>query len=168
MSILTTPFSHRALTFPLFFVKIIIFLDLAIISSPLKWQLYLCKPFYIEVVLSNKPTPNGFLQISYIWSSGQNRPSCQWWPKISSGRMIATFKVAILIITILCFVAVDPVSSHQLLQQQWSEKKNSDCPPSVGIAIHIFLQLYSARLGICQKIYRTEFSGERILHTENA
>ena len=25
-----------------------------------------------------------------------------------------------------------------------------------------------ARLGICQKIYRTEFSGERILHTENA
>ena len=24
------------------------------------------------------------------------------------------------------------------------------------------------RLGICQKIYRTEFSGERILHTENA
>ena len=25
-----------------------------------------------------------------------------------------------------------------------------------------------ARLGICQKIYRTEFSGEKILHTENA
>ena len=24
------------------------------------------------------------------------------------------------------------------------------------------------RLGICQKIYTTQFSGERILHTENA
>ena len=57
--------------------------------------------------------------------------------------MIATLKVAILIdITILCSVAVDPVSSHQLLQQKWSEKKNSDCPPFVGIAIYIFLQLY--------------------------
>ena len=28
--------------------------------------------------------------------------------------------------------------------------------------------LVPSRLGICQKIYRTEFSGERILHTENA
>ena len=25
-----------------------------------------------------------------------------------------------------------------------------------------------SRLGICQKIYTTQFSGERILHTENA
>ena len=28
--------------------------------------------------------------------------------------------------------------------------------------------LFETRLGICQKIYTTQFSGEKILHTENA
>ena len=31
-----------------------------------------------------------------------------------------------------------------------------------------FTDVTLARLGICQKIYTTQFSGKRILHTENA
>ena len=46
-------------------------------------------------------------------------------------------------------------------------------PPSVSRAMGrktspCCLQASAVRLGICQKNYRTEFSGERILHTENA
>ena len=40
--------------------------------------------------------------------------------------------------------------------------------PSRSLADCKSLTLNVIRLGICQKIYRTEFSGERILHTENA
>ena len=32
----------------------------------------------------------------------------------------------------------------------------------------LVLSEYCTRLEICQKIYTTKFSGERILHTENA
>ena len=35
----------------------------------------------------------------------------------------------------------------------------------ITVVVH---DTHDARLGICQKIYTTEFPGERILHTENA
>ena len=43
-------------------------------------------------------------------------------------------------------------------------------PPSLFVFLSPSLSLFPPppRLGICQKIYTTQFSGERILHTENA
>ena len=40
--------------------------------------------------------------------------------------------------------------------------------PYSYIALHDKIGWFSVRLEICQKIYTTKFSGERILHTENA
>ena len=39
---------------------------------------------------------------------------------------------------------------------------------SLNMIIMTIFFLFCYRLGICQKIYTTQFSGEKILHTENA
>ena len=51
---------------------------------------------------------------------------------------------------------------------QCSAKEEANSGSGFSSSVATRIQEIKVRLGICQKIYTTQFSGERILHTENA
>ena len=61
-----------------------------------------------------------------------------------------------------------PVCSlYFLYSLNWRDKQ-AYMPLYIGLSLAFDQERARDRLGICQKIYTTQFSGERILHTENA